>query len=839
MVSMALFPPIPMPAEELSADALEWDKLRALVAGFAQSEVARDWLLQLRPSRDPAWIAEELDLVDETMSALRSGVSLPLHGLFDPAAFLEKARIAGNLLEPEEIGALLSLLDSIVAWVDLMKGLANHSLEASSEPAGASFVGLAAMAQACSGSSLSTLTRSLRSRFNPDGSLADSASPELRRIRGRIARQKQTISDSLAATLRRLAEGGEARDEIITIRAERFVIPVKAEFKRKIPGVVHGASSSGQTVYLEPLETIEQNNELVRLLEEEQRESARIYAAMTTEIGAQSEAIALGAAALARLDTLAARARFSIEFDCIRPRFSGLRPDDPGKANPAPELVLDRARHPLLENRLKQAKAAIVPISFALDDSRRQLIVTGPNTGGKTVVLKTAGLLALMAQSGIPVPAANAIFPVFVAFLADIGDAQSIELDLSTFSAHVSNLNHIAARAGEDSLVLLDELGSGTDPEEGAALAVAIAHYFLRRRCWCLISTHHSSLKVYGSTEAGVLNAAVGLDEQTLAPTYELRLGVPGASAGIHIARNLGLDSAIVAEARARLSTETRDIADFIRHLHEQLDQAADERAALHQREQEVALEKSRLDREGLKEWRTKVRELEKQMEGLFEELAFETRTAVRNLTDRASQEKLAREAERRVARLRREFQEQFNAAVVAKHSGADKNDAFAVPHLLRNVSPGDTVLVKSMGKTGKVLRQVDEERFEIAIGSVKVRARRNELAAASGSAAPSNPIAAARQRGISVTTSQPEELSSEINVIGRTADEAADEVDRYLDRAYLAGLTRIRIIHGIGMGILRKQLRTQLAHHAHVAKVTEAPANEGGAGATIVDLKA
>ena len=341
------------------------------------------------------------------------------------------------------------------------------------------------------------------------------------------------IEESLRSTLRRLSEGGSTQEDLITIRGERFVIPVKSEYKRRIPGVVHGASSSGQTVYLEPLETIEQNNELVRLIEDEQAETRRIFLAMTAEIGLQGHAIAQGAAILAQLDGLQARARFAAEFDCIRPRFA-----DPAE----PLLELKQARHPLLEKRLRSQQGTVVPLTLALNDDQRQLIISGPNTGGKTVALKTTGLLGMMAQAGIPVPAAEAIFPLCNAFLADIGDAQSIEQNLSTFSAHIANLQRISQLADSSSLVLLDELGSATDPEEGAALAVAIAGYFLDRHAWCLISTHHTALKLYAAKRPGVLNASVGFDVHTLAPTFELRLGVPGASAGINIAQRLGLN---------------------------------------------------------------------------------------------------------------------------------------------------------------------------------------------------------------------------------------------------------------------------------------------------------
>ena len=820
---MSLFEPIPSPIEECSFEALEWGRLQEQVATYANSDVGRAWLRELRASGDLAWIAAQHNLVAELRLLLKQGAVPPLRGLFDPARMAGKARIPGASLEAEEIREILVLLDSITAWQAFIER----------PPESLVIPGLTAMSQLPAGAQLGRLLRSLRSRFNPDGSLADDASPDLKRIRREIERQQRTIEESLRASLRRLSSGGETQEDLITIRGERFVIPVKAEFKRRIPGVLHGASSSGQTVYLEPLETIEQNNELVRLLDEEQAETRRIFLGMTEEIGVEAQAIEQGAAALAKLDTLQARARFAAEFDCVRPQFAD---------SAAPGLVLDQARHPLLEKRLRGEGRAgnVVPLSLALNNQQRQLIISGPNTGGKTVALKTTGLLSMMAQAGIPVPAREAVFPLFDAFLADIGDAQSIEQNLSTFSAHIVNLNRIAQRVDESSLVLLDELGSATDPEEGAALAVAIATHFLERRAWCLISTHHTSLKVYAAQHSGVLNAAVGFDEQTLAPTYELRLGVPGASAGINIARRLGLDAKILEQARAQLNTQTQDISRFLDQLHAQLDAASAERASLLLREQEVAREKNRLDTEGLKEWRAKVRDLEKQLESLLKDFAYRMRETVSAIDDRAAQQKLSKEAERRMARLRREFSEQFNATVAAQHSGADKGDVHKQPHLVRHVGLGDTVKLKSLGKSGRVLRQLEPDTFEVAVGPMKMRVARADIAEVLASSQPLavNPIAAARgQRGISVSLSAPAAGSSEINVIGRTVDEAAGEVDQFLDRAFLAGMPRVRIVHGMGMGILRKALREQLKRHPHVAQVSEAAPSEGGAGATVVDL--
>ena len=821
---MSLFEPIPSVVEECSCEALEWSRLLELVATFAHSRVAREWLLAVKPSHDLPWIDRQHNLVSEMRLLLGQGAAPSLGGLFDPTKLTDKARIQGALLEPEEIRDLLFLVDNITSWQAL--------IERPPEAVAARLEGLRALSQLPQGAQLAYLARSLRSRLNPDGSLSDDASPDLRRIRREIERQQRTIEESLRSTLRRLSEGGSTQEDLITIRGERFVIPVKSEHKRRIPGVVHGASSSGQTVYLEPLETIEQNNELVRLIEEEQAETRRIFVAMTQEIGLQGHAIAEGAATLAVLDGLQARARFAAEFDCIRPRFTGPA---------APVLEFKQARHPLLEKRLRVQQRAVVPLTLALNDQQRQLIISGPNTGGKTVALKTTGLLGMMAQAGIPVPAAEAVFPLFDAFLADIGDAQSIEQNLSTFSAHINNLERISQLADSSSLVLLDELGSATDPEEGAALAVAIAGYFLDRHAWCLISTHHTSLKLYAAKRSGVLNASVGFDEQTLAPTFALRVGVPGASAGINIAQRLGLNSAIIEDARTQQNTQTQDIARFLDQLHSQLDAAARERDELKRREQEVAREKSRLESEGLKEWRAKVRDLEQQLQSLLKDFTYQMRETVRAIDDRAAQQKLSKEAERRMARLRREFSEQFNAVVVAQHSGADRGDSNAQPHLVRHVSVGDTVKLKSLGKTGVVQRQVDGNAFEVAIGPMKMRVARDDIAEviAAREPRPASPLEAARRRGVTVSIAHPEEtVRPELNVIGRTVEEASGEVEQYLDRAFLAGLPRVRIVHGMGMGVLRKALRALLERHPHVALAAEASPNEGGAGATVVDLR-
>jgi len=467
------------------------------------------------------------------------------------------------------------------------------------------------------------------------------------------------------------------------------------------------------------------------------------------------------------------------------------------------------------------------------------------------VALKTTALLAMMAQAGIPVPAALAIFPVFTAFLADIGDAQSIEAALSTFSAHITNLDRLSRLADARSLVLLDELGSSTDPEEGAALAVAVAHHFLKAGAWSLISTHHTSLKVYAANTPGVRNAAAGVDERTLVPDYRFHLGVPGASAGIQTAERLGLNAAIIAAARERLGSQQADIARFLDKLHAELAELEVERKAAREQQYTLNQERKRLEREGDVEVRNRVRELETKLASLLKDFEFQMRENVRAVEDRAAQQKLSKEAERRITRLRHEFQESFNQAVVAHRTGADQGDENAQPHLLRHIAPGDSVFLKSMGKVAVVQREVEKDLFEVALGPIKMRVKRDECSAPQGFGGDSghgkpgqvkfDPLAAARkQKGVhvTVTSANTDELRAEINLIGRTVDEAAGELEKYLDHAFLAGLPRVRVIHGHGAGVLRRGVREFLKSHPHVAGIAEAPQNEGGQGATLVELR-
>jgi DNA mismatch repair protein MutS2 len=811
-----------------SARVLEFESLRDLLRGYASSPLGERRIAALLPSTDRHWIEREQALASEIREFRRVGGRFDFSGLIEITSLLEKSRIAGAALETTDIRDIILVVDRAAEWrqIALQPPAAMRSEWARVR-------GLSSRI-----ADFTDFLRSFRNKIRPDGTLDDKASPELARIRREIEKQRRAIQESLRGYLRRLAEGGTVQDELITIRGERFVIPVKIEQKRRVQGVVHGASSSGQTIFIEPLETIEQNNELVRLLEEELAEIHRILLEMTQHIGANADQILAAVDALAELEMQFAKARFAEDYNCVEVKLCG----DICLGHPATEgrLLLHEARHPLLERNLKSKGRSVVPVTVELEGERRQLIITGPNTGGKTVTLKTVGLLVLMAQSGLPVPADRAELPVFDAVLADIGDYQSIEQNLSTFSAHVTNIDFISRTATARSLVLLDELGSATDPDEGAALAVAIAGHFLHIGGMTVISTHHTSLKVYGANTPGVLNASVGFNETTLQPTYELKIGVPGASAGINIAQRLGLNPAIVESARSRLGSQARDVGHFLDRLHAELRDTENQRLQLQAGQKELEAEKHRLAVFGKNEQQAKVRQMEQKLESLLRDFEYHAREAVNAVQDRAAAQKLSKDAERRIAKLRREFREQFDSTVVAHSTGADRGDPHAQPQLVKHVSEGDTVKLKSTGRPAKVARKIDDNHFEVEMGALKMKIDRGDIAEVVASGRPlDTPVKAARARGISVSLeSEGANMPTEINVIGQTVDDASREVEKFVDRAFLAGLARVRVVHGSGMGILRKALRQLLRQHPHVASVAEPPQNEGGGGATVVELR-
>jgi DNA mismatch repair protein MutS2 len=553
-------------------DVLEFDKLRELLRLRTTCIPGRRSIDALEPGTDREALEAVFAQIREAREWLRTGRELGFGGLADPQGWLDRITGAGSVLESKEFLEAATLLE-IAGW--LKPQFREEALK---------FPLLAE--RAASLGDFRDLLITIRRSILPNGDVSDDASPALRRIRASITDTRGAIQKTLKQILR--SRNAEAGEDYVTLRNDRFVIPVRAEQRRAVPGVMHGASATGQTVFLEPLETVETNNQLVQLAEEEAAEIIRILAQLTERLRVMREPLLAAAGTIADLDSLFARARFAQDFDAAMPEFA-----QPG------ELRLEAARHPVLENKLRRENRAIVPMTLVLGGQERVLVISGPNTGGKTVALKTTGIAALSAQSGIPVAAQRAVLPLFDRLLVDIGDEQSIAADLSTFSAHMLNLKTMLEAATPESLVLVDEMGTGTAPEEGAALAVALLDEFRAKNCIVLATTHHDRLKTYASTTPGVVNAAVEFDDINLRPTYRLMVGVPGVSSGIAIAQRLGMPHSLIDRARSLLTPESREAADLIAYLHRSRDE-------LDRMQQQMTAERHALEQERKKlrgEW--------------------------------------------------------------------------------------------------------------------------------------------------------------------------------------------------------------------------------------------
>jgi DNA mismatch repair protein MutS2 len=664
----------------------------------------------------------------------------------------------------------------------------------------------------------------------PNGEISDDASTSLRRIRASITETRDSIQKNLKQILR--ARNAEAGEDYVTLRNDRFVIPVRAEHRRSFQGVVHGASATGQTVFMEPFETVEPNNQLVQLAEEETAEILRILREHTEKLQMIRGPLLAAAGAIAELDSVFARARFAREFDAAIPEFSV-----------ANELRLEGARHPVLEDKLRKENRAIVPMTLTLGGEERVLVISGPNTGGKTVALKTTGMAALAAQSGIPVAAQRAVLPLFDRVLVDIGDEQSIAADLSTFSAHMLNLKTMLEAATPDSLVLVDEMGTGTAPEEGAALAVALLDECRAKNCIVLATTHHDRLKTYASTTPGVVNAAVEFDDVNLRPTYRLMVGVPGGSSGIAIAKRLGIATGIIERARSLLTPESREAADLIAYLHRSRDE-------LDRMQQQMTTERHALEEERKKlrtEWverqQKRIKELEAQfaeMQKRFDENVARVVEAVKERELRAQVEKTAR---RKMQDVRGEAREDLNATIVQtiSESQSDLGVHASSPEAVSadRLHPGGKIRVRGFSKP-VIFRRLDGSSVEIEAGPLRMKVALDEITGVEATApAPKSSSPAAKLQSVTVTSQRGEAGGlDEINVIGMTVEEATDRLDKFLDDAALARKARIRIIHGHGTGALRKGIGEFLASHPLVEKHSFETEEHGGKAITIVELQ-
>ena len=797
-----------------SAALLEFDALRDLLGRYVASPLGRAELERCAPSEDRAWVENSLAEVAEAIAYLEAAakpqpaargaaVRFRFDGLQDPAEALARLRIEGAALEPKQILALCELLDRASDIRSILLSVAPR------------FPKLAARAAAMG--EFRALLKTLAGKILPDGTVADDASPELARLRREVERQRRLVQESLERFVRAHREDGVLQEEFITIRNERFVVPVVAGQKWRIEGVVHGASGTGHTLFVEPLETIELNNELVRLSEEEAREVHRILLEISSRLREHLEAIVRTVQILGELEWLFARAAFARDFGAVIPGFS---PPEERR------LRLRDARHPLLEDVLRRQRGHVVPFSLELDGGARVLLVSGPNSGGKTVTLKTVGLLALMAQAALPVTCAEAELPFFDQVLADFGDAQSIQESLSTFSAHMARIRSILEEATADSLVILDELGRATDPDEGGALGIAILEELRRTGCFTLASTHLAALKVYGATTPGVVNASMGFDEATLSPNYVLRVGAPGKSAGLDIAARLGLPASLLDRARKALGTREQDMARFIRELHERLDEVSRLEAELRAERERLAARERELAERWQKREASKLAELERRVQAELERFRERAAQLLEELRQAGAWEKKARQ---RIAHLESELREQVSAI-----PGMRTPEAAGTRGSLE-LRKGVRVRLRDVREPARVRRLIGEDRLEVEAGLLRMQVSRDEIL----EVLPPVPAQASLPKGISYEPpARDAESLREINVIGQHAEEAVEAVDKFLDSAVLASLSRVRIVHGHGMGVLRRAIAELLARHPHVERFYPAPPQEGGTGATIVELK-
>jgi DNA mismatch repair protein MutS2 len=803
-------------------EVLEFDKLRELLRLRTTCAPGRRAVDALDPGTNRAVLESAFALIREAREWLRASHELGFGALADPQGWLARIEGPGAVLDPGELLDAASLLET-AAW-----------LRQQFREEAAKFPLLAA--RAASVGDFRDAHAAIRRCLLPNGEISDDASAALKRIRASITQTRESIQKTLKQILR--ARNAEAGEDYVTVRNDRFVIPVRSEHRRSAHGVVHGASATGQTVFMEPFETVEANNQLVQLAEDEAEEIARILRELTERLQAVRGPLQAAAATIAELDSVFARARFARDFDAATPEFSA-----------TDELRLEGARHSVLEDKLKKENRAIVPMSLALGGEERVLGISGPNTGGKTVALKTVGMAALAAQSGIPVAAQRAVLPLFDRVLVDIGDEQSIAADLSTFSAHMLNLKSMLDAATPQSLVLVDEMGTGTAPEEGAALAVALLDEFRAKNCFVLATTHHDRLKTYASTTTGVVNAAVEFDDVNLRPTYRLMVGVPGGSSGIAIAQRLGIAKDIIERARELLTPESREAADLIAYLHRSRDELDRLQQQMTAERQALEEERKKLRTEWVERQQKRIKELEAQfteMQKRFDENVARVVEAVKERELRAQLEKSTR---RKMQDARSEAREELNASVVQTISESQA-DLGVHAGSLEAVSPdrlqaGAKIRVRGFNKP-VIFRRLDGSSAEIEAGPLRMKVALDEITGietASAQAAGREGAGAAQvSRSASVTVhSQSREsvATDEINVIGMTVEEATDRLDKFLDDAALEHKPRVRIIHGHGTGALRKGIGQFLDAHPLVEKHAFASEDHGGKAITVVELRA
>jgi DNA mismatch repair protein MutS2 len=802
--------------------ALEFDRIVEAVTAFALTPMGSDRLSGLHPAIEPQTVAELLAHTTEAARFLASNGSLPLRASASLPQTFDALAVEGRPLEAHRLLALAAFLDSIDETRLAIRRVAGSfpRLEAIGANA-ASFKGEIA---------------STRDKIDPSGDVVDHASPELKIIRERLRKQRTRLRSTLESYLRGKDTAKHLQDQVVTERNGRYVLVVKAEHRGAIPGIVHGSSTSGASLFLEPLSTVEINNDIVALEEQEHEEVLRILLALTDAFRSRNADMQRTIEAATALDVVQARARFSESVDGIEPTLT---------SDGAFELL--DARHPLL--------ARPVPVTIKVTPPSTVLLITGPNTGGKTVALKTAGLLALMAQAGLRIPAAHGSrVPVFRSLFADIGDEQSIEASLSTFSGHIANIVSMDQSLATPALILLDEVGSGTDPIEGGALGVAIVDHFRKRGALIVATSHYEQLKSFASTSEGVTSAAFGFHADTFAPTYQLIYGSPGRSLALEIAGRLGLNPSVVAHARANLSAREAQLADHLakidrdmRGLEHEHRIAAREReeveaaaGRMRQREDALRQREETFRRRLNEELDTQVRQARREIDQVIADLkaktaaiaekAYVANVGVRHAPTTGDTGTARGDARAAVDHVVARLLEQADASAPgAPGHGTEPGKPASNG---RQPKVGDRVIVGGFGLEG-VVTGLHDGAAEVDVRGKRMRAHARDLRVIEAQAAP-----ATARVSVNVELQPREATPSDLNVIGCSVDEAITRAERFLDESLLTDQRTVRLIHGYGTGQLKRALTGFLQQHPLVARFATAPPEQGGGGVTVVELK-
>jgi DNA mismatch repair protein MutS2 len=787
--------------------ALEFDLIVAAVGRLSQTPPGAEQLSRLAPLTDAQEVTSALATTAEAARFLSGTGEIALRAPAELDAILESLAVEGRALEPLHLLGLATFLGSVEAAAGGIRR------------ARAGFPRLAALVEPAA--SFEREIADVRRKIDPGGDVVDDASPELKSIRERLRKQRARLRGTLESYLRGKDTAKYLQQQIVTDRNGRYVLVIRAENRTAIPGIVHGSSASGASLFLEPLSTVEINNDIVALEQQEQEEVRRILLALADAFRKRGGDLEKTIEAATALDVVQAKARYSLEIDGVQPAISR-----DGR------LELRAARHPLLIKR----GTDVTPVDVVLVPPTRVLVITGPNTGGKTVALKTAGLLPVMAQAGLLIPVADGSqVPVFHSVFADIGDEQSIAESLSTFSAHIANVVAMDKALEPPALVLLDEAGGGTDPNEGGALATAIIDHFRARGAMVVATTHFDVLKTYASTTGGVTSAGFGFNPETFAPTYRLHYGSPGSSLALEIGTRLGLPASIIAQARAQRTAREAQLAEHLAKVEREMQGLDHERRLVARERQMVEETQARLqarehelrDRE-----ETFRRRLDQKIEERLRDAKRDIETVVEGLKTRAGRlvstgEVGAARADARAALddISKRVRETVESPPPSSPSGTSANPA----------ALGDKVVVGQLGLEG-VVQSLHDGYAEVDVRGKRMRAKLTDLRVVAHAAA----MAASPSRvRVNVDLApRPGGSLTEINVIGNNSDEAVGRVERFLEEASMNDVRSLRIVHGYGTGTLRRSIAEFLRAHPLVANFGPAPDNQGGGGATVVELK-